>query len=159
MVRRRWIIRAVADTRNPVVVPWVRPPGVLWFPFALLVVLGMGTTLGGVVYLGIVTSGLLAGDSSLQWQAFPFGISVLALGLGALLAASGLWRQRRRARIISLVVLPLFIAAGVADGLVVNDAWGLRLNPFVALSLVLPVVAWAIFFLPSVRDHHQRLVR
>lgn len=125
----------------------------------MLVLLGLGTTLAAIVYLVSVTLGLIAGDASLQWQAFPFGIGMLAVGIGALLGVEALWRQRRRARMIALVVLPLFIAAGAVDGLVVNDSWGLRLNPFIALSLLFPVAAWAIFFLPSVRNYYKRVVR
>jgi len=159
VVRRRRIIRVVSDTREAVLVPWVRPPDVLWFPFAVLVLLGLGTTLAAIVYLAIVTLGLVAGDASLQWQAFPFGIGILVLGIGALLGVAALWRQRRRARMVALAVLPLFIAAGAADGLVVNDSWGLRLNPFVALALLFPLVAWAIFFLPSVRNYYKLLAR
>ncbi|WP_380164013.1 hypothetical protein [Jannaschia sp. R86511] len=149
----------MTDTREAVLIPRVRPPDVLWVPFAVLGLLGLGTTLAAIVYLAIVTMDLVAGDASLQWQAFPFGIGMLVMGIGALMGVAALWRQRRRARVVALGVLPLFIAAGAADGLVVNDSWGLRLNPFVALSLLLPAVAWAIFLLPSVRDYYKRLVR
>jgi len=148
----------VTDAREAVLVPRLRPPDVLWLPFAVLVLLGVGTTLAAIVYLGIVTLGLVTGDASLQWQAFPFGIGMLALGIGALVGVTALWRQRRRARMIALIVLPLFIAAGAADGLVVNDSWGFRLNPFVALSLLFPLAAWAVFLLPSVRSYYKGLV-
>lgn len=158
MTRRKRIIRCVTDTRDAVLVPWVRPPEVLWFPFAVLVFIGVGTTLAAVVYLAIVTLGLVAGDASLQWRAFPFGIGILAVGIGALLGARALWRRRRRARMLALVVLSLFIVVSAVDRLVVNDDWGLRLNPFVALSLLLPVAAWAVFLLPSVRTYYKRLV-
>lgn len=149
----------MTDTRKAVLVPWVRPPSVLWFPLTVLVVLGLGTTLAGVVYPVIVMSGLVAGDASLQWQALPFGIGMLAIGIGALQGAAALWRQRRRARVIALVVLPLFIASGVADGLVVSDGFGLRLNLFVGASLVFPVSACGVFLLPAVRGYYKRLAR
>ncbi|WP_336922886.1 hypothetical protein [Aquipuribacter sp. SD81] len=148
----------MSKTRDAVLMQRVRPPEVLWFAFAVLVFVGLGTTLGAVVYLTIVTLALVAGDASLQWEAFPFGISLLALGIGALLGARALWRQRRRARMVALVVLPLIIAVGAVGRLVVNDDGGLQLNLFVALSLLFPLLAWAIFFLPSVRSYYERLL-
>ncbi|MFC3686952.1 hypothetical protein [Aquipuribacter hungaricus] len=144
-----------ASTHEAVRRTSVRPPDVLWFPFAVLVLLGVGTTLTGIVYLTTVVSSLVTGDPGLQWQALPYGIGVLGLGLGALSGAVALWRQRWRARVMAWVVLPLFVAAGAVDHLVVNDMWGLRVNPFVALLLLLPAVAWAVFLLPSVRRYYQ----
>ncbi len=58
---------------------------------------------------------------------------------------------------IALLVLPLFVAIGALDGLVVNDDWGLRFNPYLAVLLLLPTVAWAIFLLPSIRRYYKPL--
>ncbi len=138
--------------------PAPRAPDVLWVPFGVLVLLGLATTLPALAYVAVVASQVLAGDTPPQWQVFPFGLGLLALGGGALLGAVALWRRRAWARPVALVVLPLLVAVGAVDRLVVDDEWGLRLNPVVALFLLLPVVAWSVFILPSVRRYYA-LVR
>lgn len=137
----------------------VRAPDVLAVPFGVLVLLGIGTTLSSVVYLVAVTVELVSDGGAVQWQAFPFGVGMLAMGVLALLGALAFWRRQGSARLVALVVLPLFVVAGAVDAVVVDEIGNVRLNPYETLLLLLPVAAWAVLLLPSVRRYYEVLGR